>query len=104
MTIEIDKTNHDKTKDEKLQCDNNLAASKILASLSGKIDKNESLTVEEILPPDHSGTIKQAKFNYSPLETFFQKQIKGNWGSRRTTNKSNWNRGKRIIFKYTFNV
>ena len=100
MAIEIDKTNHDKTKDEKLQCDNNLAASKIL----GKIDKNESLTVEEILPPDHSGTIKKAKLNYSPLETFFQKQVKGNWESRRTTNKSNWKRGKRIIFKYTFNV
>ena len=44
MTIE------DQTKDEKLQYDINREAAKISALLSGKIDKYEYLTGEEILP------------------------------------------------------
>ena len=39
-------------------------------------DKYEYLAVEEILPPDQSRIIEQAKFAYSPLGRAFQKQIK----------------------------
>ena len=40
----------DKIRDEKLQNDINREAAKISALLSGKIDKYEHLTGEEILP------------------------------------------------------
>ena len=43
---------------------------------SGKIDKYDYLTGEEILPPDQSTIIEQAKFTYSPLGKVFEKQIK----------------------------
>ena len=42
-------TINDQIKDEKLQYDINREAAKIWASLSGKIDKYEYLTAEEIL-------------------------------------------------------
>ena len=42
---------------------------------SGKIDKDEYLTGEEILPFDQSRIIEQAKFTYSPLGKTFEKQI-----------------------------
>ena len=41
-----------KIRDEKLQCDTNREAAKISAWSSGKIDKYEYLTGEEILPSD----------------------------------------------------
>ena len=66
----------DKTKDEKLQYDINREAAKISALSSGKIDKYEYLTGEEILPSDQSRIIEQAKFAYSPLGKAFEKQIK----------------------------
>ena len=44
--------------------------------MSGKIDKYEYLTGEEILPSDLSRIIEQAKFTYSPLGKAFEKQIK----------------------------
>ena len=43
---------------------------------SGKIDKFEYLTDEEILPYDQSRTTEQAKFTYSPLGKAFEKQMK----------------------------
>ena len=43
---------------------------------SGKIDKYDYLTGEEILHSDQSTIIEQAKFTYSPLEKVFEKQIK----------------------------
>ena len=43
-------TNEDQIKNEKLQYDINREAVKILALSSGKIDKYEYLTGEEILP------------------------------------------------------
>ena len=61
MTIE------DQIKDEKLQYDINREAAKISALSSGKIDKYEYLTGEEILPSNQQQIIQQAKFNYSPL-------------------------------------
>ena len=66
----------DKIKDEKLQYDINREAAKISALSSGKIDKYESLTDEEILPPDQKRVIEQAKFTYSRLGKVFEKQIK----------------------------
>ena len=44
--------------------------------ISGKIDKYEYLTGEEILLPDQRRVIEQAKFTYSPLGKAFEKQTK----------------------------
>ena len=70
MTIE------DQVKDEKLQYDINREAAKIPALSSGKLDKYEYLTGEEILPPNQQQIIQQAKFNYSPLGKAFKNQVK----------------------------
>ena len=70
MTIE------DQIKDEKLQYDINREAAKISALSSGKLDKYEYLTGEEILPSNLQQIIQQAKFNYSPLGKAIKKQIK----------------------------
>ena len=70
MTIE------DQIKDEKLQYDINREAAKISALSSGKLDKYESLTGEEILPSNQQQIIQQAKCNYSPLGKAIEKQIK----------------------------
>ena len=70
MTIE------DQIKDEKLQYDSNREAVKISALSSGKIDKYEYLTGEEILPSNQQQIIQQAKFNYSPLGKAIEKQMK----------------------------
>ena len=61
MTIE------DQIKDEKLQYDINREAAKISALSSGKIDKYEYLTGEEILPSNQQKIIEHAKSTYSPL-------------------------------------
>ena len=66
----------DKIKDEKLQYDINREEAKISTLSSGKTDKYEHLTGEEILPSDQSRIIEQAKFAYSPLGKAFEKQIK----------------------------
>ena len=70
MTIE------DQIKDEKLQYDINREAAKISALSSGKIDKYEYLTGEEILPSNQQQIIQQAKFAYSPLGKALEKQAK----------------------------
>ena len=70
MTIE------DQIKYEKLQYDINREAAKISALSSGKLDKYEYLTGEEILPSNQQQIIQQAKFNYSPLGKVFEKQRK----------------------------
>ena len=70
MTIE------DQIKDEKLQYDINREAAKISALSSGKLDKYEFLTGEEILPSNQQQIIQQAKFTYSPLGKAFEKQVK----------------------------
>ena len=66
MTIE------DQIRDEKLQYDINREAAKISALSSGKIDKYEYLTGEEILPYNQQQIIEQAKFTYSPLGKAFE--------------------------------
>ena len=63
-------------KDKKLQYDINREAAKISALPSGKIDKYDYLTGEEILPSNQHQIIQQAKFNYSPLGKALEKQIK----------------------------
>ena len=70
MTIE------DQIKDEKLEYDINREPAKISALSSGKLDKYEYLTGEEILPSNQQQIIQQAKFNYSPLRKAIEKQIK----------------------------
>ena len=69
-------TTEDQIKDEKLQYDINREAAKISALSSGKIDKYEYLTGEEILPSNQQQIIEQTKFTYSPLGKAFEKQTK----------------------------
>ena len=66
----------DHIRDEKLQYDINREAAKISALSSGKIDKYEYLTGEEILSSNQIQILEQAKFTYSPLGKTFEKQIK----------------------------
>ena len=70
MTIE------DQIKDEKLQYDINREAAKISALSSGKLDKYEYLTGEEILPSNQQQIIQQAKCTFSPLGKALEKQVK----------------------------
>ena len=70
MTIE------DQIRDEKLKYDINREAAKISALSSGKIDKYEYLTGEEILPCNQQQIIEQAKFTYSPVGKALEKQTK----------------------------
>ena len=69
-------TMDDKIRDEKLQYDINREAAKISALSFGKIDKNEYLTGEEIIPPDQRRVIEQAKIGYSSLGKAFEKEQK----------------------------
>ena len=66
----------DTIRDEKLQYAVNRKAAKISALSSGKIDKYEHFTGEEILPLNQSRMIEQAKFTYFPLGKALQKQTK----------------------------
>ena len=77
----------DKIEDEKIQYDINREAAKISALSSGKIDKYEYLTGEEILPSDHSTVTEQAKFTYSPLRKSLKRQTKAIEDQRRKINK-----------------
>ena len=58
-------------KDEKLQYGINREAAKITALSSGKIDKYESLTGEEILSSNQQQIIEQAKFTLFSLGKSF---------------------------------
>ena len=66
MTIE------DQIKYEKIQYDIDREAAKISALSSGKTDKYEYLTSEEILPSTQQQIIEQAKFTYSLLGKAFE--------------------------------
>ena len=66
----------DKIRDEKLQYDINREAAKISALSSGKIDKYELFTGEEIVLLDRRRVLEQANFAYSPLRKAFEKQTK----------------------------
>ena len=69
-------TTDDQIKSEKLQYDINREATKISALSSGKFDKYEYVTGEEILPSNKQQIIEQAEFTYSPLGKAFEKQTK----------------------------
>ena len=60
--------------DEKLHYDINREAAKISGLSSGKIDKYEYLTGEEILASNQRQIIKQDKLAYYPLQKPFEKQ------------------------------
>ena len=55
---------------------NTILLAKISALPSGKFDKYEYLTGEEILPFNQRQITEQANFTYSPLVKTFEKQTK----------------------------
>ena len=57
----------DTIRDEKLQYDVNSEAAKASALLSGKTDKYEYFTSDEILPPDQRRVIEQGNFTFYQL-------------------------------------
>ena len=69
-------TINDQIRVEKLFFDIHRKAVDISTLSSGKIDKYEYLTGEEILPSNQQQIIEQTKFTYSPLGKAFDKQIK----------------------------
>ena len=69
-------TIYDKIRDGKLQYDVNRETAKIPGLSSGKLDKYEYLTGEEILPSDKRRVIEEAKFTYSILGKSLEKQTK----------------------------
>ena len=66
-------TINDQIRDEKLQYDINREAAKISALSSGKIDKYEHLTDEEILPSNQQQIIEQANLLILLEEKPFEK-------------------------------
>ena len=69
-------TINDQIKDEKLQYNIYREAAKVSALSSGKLDKYEYLTSEDILPSTQQQVIEQTKYTYSGLGKAFDKQIK----------------------------
>ena len=69
-------TNDGKIIDDKLQFNINRETAKISALSSGKIDKYEYLTLEEILSSDQSRVIEQNKFTRCPVGKTSEKQTK----------------------------
>ena len=78
-----------KIRDEKLQYDIKREAAKISALSSGKTDKYEYLTDEEILPSDQRQIMEQAKLAYSFLEKTLKKQTEKQVGVLKFQNRSN---------------
>ena len=66
----------DKFRDKNLQFNINSEAANILALSSGKIDQQEYLACEKILPCGQSKIIEQAKSTNSQLVKTFEIQIK----------------------------
>ena len=60
----------DKIRGEKLQYDINREAAKISVISSGKINKYEYLTYEEILQSDQSRIIEQSNFTHSSFKSY----------------------------------
>ena len=54
---------------------------------SGKTDKYEYLTGEQILSSDQRKMIKQGNLAYSPLEKALENQTRTNWRARETQNR-----------------
>ena len=64
----------DKIRGEKLHYDITREAVKISAISSGKINKYEFLTCEEILQSDQSRIIERSNFTHSPFKRLLKKQ------------------------------
>ena len=79
----------DKIRDEKLQYNINREAGKISALSSGKIDKYEYLTGEEILPSHESQIVEQAKFTYFCLGKSLEKRTEKQVDASKSLNLSN---------------
>ena len=62
----------DQIGDEKIQYDINREAAKISALLSGKIDKFEYLTGENILPSNQKNSITSYIYLFSFVENFWE--------------------------------
>ena len=62
-----------KIRDEKPQYDIDKEVTKISALSSGKVDKYEYHTGEELLPPEQRRVIEQATFPNSPLGKALEK-------------------------------
>ena len=71
-------TNDDQVEDEKLQHDITTEAEKISALSSGKIDKYEYLTGEEILPANQKQIVEQTIFTDSGIGKDFWETSKNN--------------------------
>ena len=99
MTIE------DPILDEKLQYDIKGDAAKISALSSGKIDRYEYLTGEEMLPSNQQQIIEQAKITYSPLGKAFKNQTKAIKDQGEKQRKPIQDK-KRIksIYKFTYDI
>ena len=71
----------DKIRGKKLQHDIKREAAEVPALSSGKSDKYEYLTGEEILPSNRTKITEQAKFAYSPSGKALEKQIEKQVGA-----------------------
>ena len=75
----------DKIRDEILKYNVNRKAEKISVLSPDKIDKQEYLTGGEIVHPDQSRIIQQAKFTFYALGKAFEKEMKtteNQWGKQ----------------------
>ena len=102
-------TIHDKIRDEKPRYDINREAAKVSALSSGKINKYECLTGEEILPSDQRRGIEQANFTYSPSGKTLKKQTKTNEEQSKKQIKGIEDPGKQLVksnelIKKDFNI
>ena len=87
-------TTDDQIRDEKLQYDINREAAKISCWWSGKVDKYEYLSDEEILQSNQKQIIEQAKFPYFPYGKAFEKQVITIEGQRERKIKAIQNQGE----------
>ena len=82
-------TTDDKIRDEDLHYDINGEAANVSALSSGKIDKYEYLTGDEILLSNERQKIEQANFPYSPLGEVFEQQAEKQVGAIKSLILSN---------------
>ena len=87
--LKLSMTIDDKVRDEKLQYGIYRKTAKISALSSGKTDKYEYLTGNEILPSNQRQMIEQAKFAYSPSGKAFEKQTEKQVGILKSLDLSN---------------
>ena len=100
-------TNDDKIRDEKLQCHIIRKAAKISALSSGKIDKYEYLTGEEILPSDQRRVMEQV-YIFSFRKSFRKaiKSIEDRGKKHRKATEDHWKQSveSNELIKKDFNI